>query len=395
MLVRDRLSVQFPYEKTVAHKIDSKSARDRLEPRREPYWSRIRAGLFIGFRKPVQGEGTWIARRRNEQLKQDYCSLKTQGSFDEAVRASLEWAKSIDAGVTSKGTTVAEACRHYVQHLALHKGKSSKADADGRFSRLIYDTKLGRIELSKLRTSDLKNWLSSQVEQEPEDEDDEDDLRRAKDSANRNLASLKAALNLALRDRLVATDAGWKTVLKFKDVGRRRSLFLIPEQRAALIAACEEDIRRLAIAMLLTCARPGELAKLCVKDFDSKFGTLALDGKTGFRVVPLSSAATAFFEQQTNDKIANAPIFSTSFGERWNKDSWKKPLKAAVTGAALHPAVVMYTLRHTAISEMIASGMDSFEVAKLAGTSTLMIDKHYGHLRHDRMREKLDAVAML
>ena len=31
---------------------------------------------------------------------------------------------------------------------------------------------------------------------------------------------------------------------------------------------------------------------------------------------------------------------------------------------------------------MIAGGVDSFLVAKLAATSTAMIDKHYGHLRH-------------
>jgi len=42
--------------------------------------------------------------------------------------------------------------------------------------------------------------------------EDDDKVRRAKDSANRNLSSLKAALNLAHRDRLVASDDGWKTV---------------------------------------------------------------------------------------------------------------------------------------------------------------------------------------
>lgn len=55
----------------------------------------------------------------------------------------------------------------------------------------------------------------------------------------------------------------------------------------------------------------------------------------------------------------------------------------------------MYTLRHVAISEMIAGGVDTFLVAKLAGTSTAMIDKHYGHLRHEQTRARLDAVAMM
>jgi|GEM_PF-6439986 len=31
----------------------------------------------------------------------------------------------------------------------------------------------------------------------------------------------------------------------------------------------------------------------------------------------------------------------------------------------------------------------------MAVTSTEMIDQHYGHLRHDRMRAKLDAIDLV
>lgn len=102
-----------------------------------------------------------------------------------------------------------------------------------------------------------------------------------------------------------------------------------------------------------------------------------------------------FAEDQTKGKIANAPIFATEYGQPWNKDSWKKPFKDAVKAVELPASVVMYSLRHTAISKMIASGIDSFEVARMAGTSTEMIDNHHGHLRHDRMRAKLDAIAII
>ncbi|MGN8106903.1 tyrosine-type recombinase/integrase [Paraburkholderia sp. 22098] len=375
--------------------ITTKTAREKLAPRREPYFSRIQSGLYIGFRKLSEGEGTWVARRRSETGKQEYRALGTFTNYDDAVKATLEWVSSLDAGVSSKSFTVKDTCDHYVQHLGLHKGTKSKADAEGRFKRLVHDKKIAKVDLSKLRTSHLKDWLTEQLIGCEENAEDEDDLRRAKDTANRNLASLKAALNLALRDRLVATDAGWKTVAKFKDVGRRRQSFLPSDQRAALVAACAEDIRQLVKAMLFTAARPGELANACVKHFDRQQGTLALDGKTGYRVVSLASVAIQFFEEQTKDKIANASIFATEYGQPWNKDSWKKPFKKAVEAAKLPPSVVMYSLRHTAISEMIANGIDSFEVARMAGTSTEMIDKHYGHLRHDRMRAKLDAIAIL
>jgi integrase len=374
--------------------ISKSTVRAKLVPRREPYWARLAAGLYVGFRKPEQGDGTWIARRRNDEGKQEYHALGTVDDFDKAARQVRAWAESKEHGVVGGALTVKDACEHYVKHLKLSKGANSAADAEGRFRRLIDSEKIGKVELAKLRTSDIKAWLSAQLDIDDE-EDDEEDLRRAKDSANRNLASLKAALNLAMHDRLVSTDAGWKTVRAFKDVGRRRMGYVPLEQRTSLMAACPTDLRNLVKAMLLTGARPGELAKLTVNDFEKGQRTAALAGKTGFRIVTLSTAASAFFEEMAKSKIGNAPLLTQQSGQPWNKDAWKKVFRAAVKSAELPDDVVMYSLRHTAISEMIASGMDSFVVARLAGTSTAMIDKHYGHLRHDATRARLDAVQML
>lgn len=380
----------------MASTINSKSAREKLKPRREPYWSRIQAGLYVGYRKPEEGDGTWIARRRaDDGSKQQYHALGTFADYDQAVKATMLWANAIDAGVSAKGMNVKQACEHYVKHLTLHKGKSSASDAEGRFRRLVDSAPIGRIDLAKLRTSDVTSWLSKQVALDEDDAEDEEDLRRAKDSANRNLASLKAALNLAMKDRLVATDAGWKTVAKFRDVGRRRNAFLPLHQRIALVGACPDDLRQLVKAMLLTAARPGELANANAQHFDREQGTLALEGKTGYRVVTLSTAALAFFDECAKNKIGNAPLLATDFSQRWNKDLWKKPFREAAKVAKLPTTAVLYSLRHTAISEMIADGMDSFIVAKLAGTSTAMIDEHYGHLRHDKTRARLDAVNLL
>ncbi|GAB3629276.1 Tyrosine recombinase XerC [Pandoraea terrae] len=374
--------------------INSKTARDRLKPRREPYWARMRAGLFVGYRKAEQGEGTWIARRRDESGKQAYHALGTFADFDDAARQAEVWAGAIDSGVSPDSTTVRKACEHYVNHLRLHKSAASSNDAEGRFKRLVYGKDIGSLDLAKLRTSHLKAWVAAQLDID-EDEDDDEDLRRAKDSANRNLASFKAALNLALKDRLVATDAGWRTVVPFKGVGRRRQGFIPLEQRAVLMTKCEPDLARLVKVLLLTAARPGELAKATVQHFDKAQGTLALEGKTGFRVVTLSTAAARFFEELAKDKIGGAHLLVQASGNPWNKDAWKKQFKEAVEAAKLAKDIVMYSLRHTAISEMIAGGMDTFVVAKLAGTSTAMIDKHYGHLRHDRTRDLLDSVVLV
>lgn len=381
----------------MATDLKSKTSRDKLQPRREPYWSRVSDGLAVGYRRLAVGTGTWIARRRSESGGQQYRSLGTLDDvaeakkLDEAVKQAKAWGEGVDAGASHKAVTVEEACKAYVERQKHHKSKASSADAKGRFTRLVYGKPIGAMPLDKLRTTTVKAWLDAMLD----DDGDEEDLRRSKDSANRNLNTLKAALNLALTDRLVANDAGWRTVKPYPKAGKRRQRFLDKDDRAKLLAECEDDLRHLVTALLLTGARAGEIANANAGDLDVAQGTLRLSGKTGARTVTLSTAALAFFKGKTASKLPAAPLLADAFGNRWNKDSWKKRFKEAVRAAGLPEDVVMYTLRHVAISEMIAAGMDSFLVAKLAGTSTAMIDRHYGHLRHEQTRARLDAVAMV
>lgn len=370
--------------------------------RREPYWARIRTGLYVGYRKFKEGEGTWVARRQEEGTsKKKYHALGTyledgtrDKAFDNAVKDAEVWADAMEHGITNKAVTVEGACKSYVTHLKTNNSAASANDADGRFERLVYGKAIGKITLLKLKTSDVKKWLNDQVAG-----DDEEDLRKSKDSANRNLASLKAALNVALKDRLVSTDAGWKTVTKFEGVGRRRTNYLDMRQRQNLIKACPADLAAFVKAMLLTGARPGELAKLTVANYDKTQGTIEFNrsthGKTGHRIATLSTAARQFFNEQAKGKLPTAPLLAREFGDYWDKDAWKKLYKVALQSAKLPSGVVMYTLRHVAISEMIMGGMDSVFVAKLSGTSVEMIEKHYGHLRHAETRKKLDAVKIL
>lgn len=374
--------------------IDSKTKREKLSPRREPYWEPLQKGAAVGYRKLENGDGTWIARWRDDDKKQKYRALGNFDLFDEAAKAARAWVVSCEQGASPKITTVKEACEAYVESLKAEGRKETAKDAEGRFARLIYSDTIGKLALDKLKTSHITKWMNNQIDDD--DEADDEDIRRSKDSANRNTATLRAALNLALRNRLIATDAGWKTIKLYPKVkAQRKDAFLGMEHRKALLAACPDDLKLLATAMLLTGARPGELVTLNVCDFNKHLGSLTLTGKTGTRTVAISTAASQFFATQCKDKIGAAPMLATSYGQRWNKDMWKKGFREAVTEAKLPDTVVMYSLRHTAISEMILAGMDSFIVAKLTGTSVAMIEATYGHLKHSVVTAKLDKVAML
>lgn len=378
----------------MAHDLTKKGERSKLEPRREPYWSRVEIGLYLGWRALGGGVGTWIARRQ-EGGKKTYQALGHHDSYDDAKKAALAWVGRADAGVKEEDTTVEAACKHYVQHQRTAKGDKAADDAEGRFKRLVYGTDFGRIKLDKLNTIKVRAWRDAQIPKTTDDDED-DKTRRAKDSTNRNLATLKAALNLAHRDRLVASDDGWKTVTAFEKVGQRRTIFLNTEQRRELVKHCGPGLRELVVGLLLTGLRPGELAACTVADFDKEQGTLNIrKSKTECRTVLLSTQATKHFKAIAENRIALAPLVADDFGKHWNKDAWKKPFKEAVKAAKLPEKTVLYTLRHCAITELIAGGMDSHLVAKIAGTSTAMIDANYGHLRADKTRALMDKTVML
>jgi integrase len=72
----------------------------------------------------------------------------------------------------------------------------------------------------------------------------------------------------------------------------------------------------------------------------------------------------------------------------WRRDEWNPAVRAA--GEHRTP----YAMRHFFISEAIAAGIPSYEVARLAGTSVTQIEATYAHLfgEHlERSRSALEA----
>jgi integrase len=83
----------------------------------------------------------------------------------------------------------------------------------------------------------------------------------------------------------------------------------------------------------------------------------------------------------------------------WRRDEWNPALIAAGLSrrdekGKLHATRTPYAMRHFFISEAIAAGIPSYEVARLAGTSVVQIEATYAHLfgEHlERSRTALEA----
>ena len=58
--------------------------RDTLKPRRDPYWQKLMAGCYLGYRKmTTTGDGNWSARYLDESQTPAKQVYKTLGDFSE------------------------------------------------------------------------------------------------------------------------------------------------------------------------------------------------------------------------------------------------------------------------------------------------------------------------
>lgn len=369
------------------YSIDKARVRNQLEPRREPYWGApIARGLFLGFRALEGGGGTWICRVRDDSGRQRYHSLghADSTSYENAVEAGRGWAKALDAGVdTSEVKTLADACRAYVKDRRQEKGDANADDAAGRFERTVYSHSIASVKLSKLRMQQIKDWRAA--------------LDMSEASKNRTLSALKAALNFAVSSRyIVAGRAIEWTQVKPYEVTTRRDLYLDRTQRHALVENLPEHARAFVRALCLLPLRPDALASASVGDMDARRTSLRIikDKAGAGRVIALSPEASKLLREQGKGKLPGAPLVAYMDGSRWHKDRWHNPIAKAAKAAKLPVATCAYTLRHSVITDCLVGGLDSLTVARMAGTSLAMIEKHYGHLLHDHAARAMAELAL-
>jgi integrase len=369
----------------------TKTARAKLPVRRDPHWHRIQKGLYLGYRKLDEATGTWIGRRMGDDGRYAYESFGSLPGYDEALKLIQKWADELSQGMSQddRNLSLADVCRRYVTNRRNRKGIQTAEDAEKRFERLVFNAPIGRIKFVKLSAAHVTEWMDAQVRGE-----DDDARRRSKDSANRNYKQLRAALNYG-RDVLgLPVTANLRTVKAYPDVERRRDGWLTQEQRRALLDAMRPDLRLFATALALTGARPGEMASANLQDFNRSAGMLRLDGKTGERMIPVSSQARAFLDEQVKGKIGpKTPIFTTADGKRWTDSAWGHAFRDARTKARL-PKAVLYCFRHSFISQAMSDGISVYDIATLCGTSVSKVESNYGSLPVN-ITERLDRVAVM
>jgi integrase len=381
--------------------LQNRTVRAKLKPQKKPYWRSIAPNRHIGYYRGARG-GAWIARRyigdgRYEEQRLAVADdvFDADGvevlSFGEAQEKARAWFTQ-QVAPKPGAMTLQQAIDAYVAYL--HAEKRSGVDAERRLKQLV-PSKLAVRPVAELTRREIEAWRNGMVKRAPADADAE---RRSKDSANRVLTMLRAALNRAAadEDNAIPSDKAWRAVKPFKDVSRPRSLMLDAAQRQRLINATSGALRDLIIATLYTGSRPapGEIAQARVRDFHADLGVVTVSGKTGSRDVPLSDEAVRWFQSIAAGKMPDALLLPQDDGTAWRTGNHTPAMREAVRRAKLPRSASMYTLRHTFASEHIMAGTGLKTLSDLMGTSIKMLEDHYGHVLASHKRKVVEAAGI-
>jgi len=375
--------------------------REKLKPRRDPYFAHLSRGRAIGVRKmTADSTGFWVARWRDPDTERQHHKplgpldhLPDSERYDAAKKAADEWFEHLEQGGRTETFTVKDACDRYVKHLARKKGEKAALDVMRRFERYVLDTpRFANTDLNKLKPVSIEVWRNRL-----QDRATKDGGARTDSTLNRDMTAFRAALNLAHIDGLVPTTMPWRGKLTpIKGADGRRDVYLDRNQRRELIDAAAADLALFIRAMCQLPLRPGALAGLTAGHFDKRLMTLTIGkDKTGKdRKIQLPAATAAVFDAAAKDKLPSAPLFARADGKAWDKDAWKHPFRDAADAAKLPKDATMYVIRHSTITDLVHGGLDLLTVAQISGTSVSMIERHYGHLRSDVAATALERLAL-
>jgi integrase len=388
-------------------------------------------GRYLLYKRPVNGSsGRWIARLYDLETKAwrqevignaddfmdaDGIKILDMAQAQRAAAVKFEaWTREaiLEAGgeVPHKGAyTVANAWADYMADAEIRGVHGLRIMRQNAEAHIL--PALGDVDLNRLTPKRVKDWHKALAVQarrrtgaarkEGEEVEHlaapstEDAIRARKDTANRILSTLKAALNYAKGQGHGTTD--WRMVKPFHNVTQARIRFLTVVEQRRLVNGCEPAFRALVQGALFTGGRYGELTRVLVQDYNPESGTVFIQfgkAKAGYRPrhVILTEEGRAWFTSHTAGREGKEVMFLRGDVARAGRaealkdwagwaayDEVPAMRKACMTGEV--DPVTFHELRHTYASALVNKGVPlAFVAEQLGHVGTRMVERHYGHL---------------
>jgi len=385
-----------------AFNIRTKTGRDKLLPRNEPYFEATQQGQALGYRKISidPHHGTWIARLTINR-KKHYHKLTNIGTdrnpHTKALKEANKWFTMFLSGINTEYTLL-NATEDYIKYTEGKRTQKATRLVKGHFKTIPEN--LLSLPLYKVTTVQLRDWRDSHLIHPPPTEPDaEESIRKNKNTTNRRWSDMNACLNMAFKNDHVDNDAVWRKITPFKGVHKGRDIFFTKDELHSIMEQSRDighgdDLHRLCKAGALTGFRIGELRNIQVKDFDTHHECVNItQSKTGARVAYLSEGSLQLFKDCcTSNGVPKEPddfIFDYH-GKQWKVD-YHVELFNRITD--LPKGSCFYCLRHYYASVALSiPNVTTDMVAKNIGTSVAMIEKFYGKFTSQSQRDTANKI---
>ena len=376
--------------------LETRAARARLKARSRPYWKQIHQGLFIGYRKGKTG-AVWVARCLVGSKYQQAVIGKADDYQDSDGQFYLDYKRAIEKAQAAEfdgvrrakafkagAYTVSQALEDYMEDYISRSNKATYT-LKSNIKKNIRPT-LGSIPVARLATTKIRKWHGGLVKQS----EDREVVRASQHTANKNLSTLKAALNFAYREERVQDDQAWRLVRPFRNVDQPKMRFLSAPEQKRLINACESDFRLLVQGALLTGCRYGELTKMTAGDLQGPRIYIPQTKSGHPRHAYLTVEGENFFASLAAGTESLEKLFLRADGKAWGKSHQNRPMQKACEIAKIVPAVSFHILRHTYAATLAQQGIHLQVIAKAVGDSdTRIVERHYAHLAPDYVLDTL------
>jgi len=157
------------------------------------------------------------------------------------------------------------------------------------------------------------------------------------------------------------------------------------------------SFRAVLLALRLSGCRPSEIINAKIEDFDGETWTFHEHKnrkKTKRpRVVYLPPCLQTLTRISARGR-ESGPIFLADDGRPWKYSDLRKRFERLRAKCGITKKCVLYSFRHTWITEAMIANVDVGSVAEMAGTSIQMIDRHYGHLSQAK-KHMINAAAVV
>lgn len=394
------------------HRLETRSARERLKRSRHPHWRSISIGCHIGYYRGPQC-GTWVARflktggkgYLHRRLGEADDIVDANGGtildFKQAQARAQEWFELVGraGGEHTARYTVGDALDDY---LSSFTGKSLEKTRH-TIERHIRPA-LGKRPVCELTTAELRKFQADLATRRsfyrpnrkgiakprPENGDSE---RRGKANANRMFTPLKAALNRAFNDGRVPDDTAWRRVKPFPKVSVARIRYFTTREIEALLSAADRWFRSVLQAALFTGARWSEICQMKVRDVDLNSGTILFPETKGGRprYVHLTDDGQRFFARACSGRALQDRVFLNQHGRMLGTSHQVRPMAETCRKAGVEPGG-FHILRHTYGSTLAMAAVPLSVIAEALGHADERITrKHYAHLSPSYVRDTVRA----